>query len=735
MRRLNYGPGRPVSGNLMERRKRLQALLMQRQAGLTESVLGTAMTALALPHTVGARTQQAAHSDHARDEDTEALVAHVAHRGVKGAGKAARLRSRWRAAGRNVDQALQRQGIKARLKGRPKAAPAPSQPPAVVDKDALIHKTADAPRTPARAPYKGGAKAALRGAGAGAALAVGTARSKIQQGYRDRMDEYHKLGESANPNDDSKLKKPANAPATKAPTKPKKPKVEKPVAASTTAAGSQAAGADMQPILTPEQQLSQRAAEIRQSLSRISMASAPSAAKPASAPAPGGSAQQKRESASHFLQSLIEAKRVTSEGRMKRDLKSRANLGIRRGTAVTHTFYSNNRQHVFAGNPLAMRQKILAEHRRKNFQLQPGFENMSPIEVGQYFDSLSDRGMLDRDRATLDDNLFRNSWRAAKRVSGRAYRSAKSFLSGLLSSSQGKKAKESDVVPTIESGDTGESRLMETEFCQFAVGNVKYPHDCDCSACAQLLETSATSFGQNMRSGTSPGGNISELIGADEQEEQLLKRKKRRKRRTVREACDDAAYKAMMQRELLFHGKNPEPVGIARRPRTYFNVLSDLRKLDRLGMNLAMTALALNRLAPAAHRFLMRKNQQGAEDGATTVQQVFYGKPVKEADPFPDVSAADTQFATSHPRLHAFLNSPVGTTRKLGQEKVLQATGHLRIPNSYAYPLSMAGGALAAAGGVYAGKKLIYDPLQKKMAVAKERLERARREKSLASGK
>lgn len=713
-RRLNYGAARPIEGNLLERRKRLKALVKQIRLG--ESVLGAVGTVLAARQVVGQRAQQLAGSDKNPDleYDTPLTVGIGVSKGAKKAGamatprRQARLRRRWR----KMTGVYDAQGKRVTPKPtRPTPKAAPPAPTAPVDP---VSKAAQAPRTLPKSPkYRMSGRAAATGAVGGLALAAGKAQSTAWQGFKDQMRAYHELGESEAPTtagSDKHLKTSSAAPATAKPAKPKKVKPVKPAVNKTATASNSAA--EEQIPLTPEEQLQQRAGEIRQRLSAITMATAKPAAQ---APAPAKTPATKKEAASAFIGSLLEAKRIYSEEKTREQLGSKADIRMRMGTPLTHTFYSNDRKHLFSGNPLAMRQKIIAEHRRKNFALKPGFENMSPVDVGAYFDELSDKGMLEQ-RPSLDDSMIRSTWRGAKRVTGRAFRKVKGFFSNLVSSK--KKTKESDAEP---------------EFCDFSVGNVKYPHDCDCSACRQLLETSATSFGQNMRSDTTRAGNIFEAPGKDALVEKLLKRRKKRKQRRVRESCEDANYAATLTRELRYHGQNPEPLGINRRPKTYFNVYSDLRRLDRLGMNLALTAVALNRLAPVAHRLLLKKQMGNAEDSANWAKRVFQGVPVREGgdvDPFPDVTSSAKDFAAHYPKTHAFLTSPFTATKKAAQSAVISGAKHFNIPNNYVFPTSVAAAGVVTAAGAYAGKKYVYDPIQRKLAKAKEELYRRRMEKN-----
>ena len=703
-----YGEKKALMGRLRElalaRRKRLGE-------SFAGSALNTALTATAAPYVIGGYGQRVAGTtadsvEGVGVDDSEMASARLARdvtaKGLK--------RSNYH--GRRLNAKIERWKRGPR---QPRPTPEPPTKMAKLDKQ-LVNAGHVPPKMPKGAKPTLSTSGVLGGVGLGALAVAGKARETTLRGFRDRMRQYDAM--ESEPVKKPNLEAPStasSAPATDKPKKPKAPKVEKPKAAAGKNADGTTKpikpGAEEQPQVDP---LDARVGEYQRRLSGISMVKSAggSPAKPGAMP----TSTTARESATYFLTGLVEAKKdkVASEQRMKTALRSKANLDLRQGTPVLHTFYTNDRKHLFAGNPMAMRQKIMAEHRRKNFQLKPGFENMSPIDIGTYFDELSDQGMLDRDRKALDKSLVRNTWRKTKRVSGRALRKLRNVFSGVFQAKKTPpaKAKESD-----------------STFCNFAVGNVRYPHECDCVSCKGLLETSATSFGQNMQPGVT--GNIFEITqNKTRAVEQLLRRKRGRKRRKVREAYEDLDYSHNIRRELALHGRNPEPIALARRPRTYFNTYGSLRKMDRLGMTLAGAALAVRGLMPIAQQYLFKRQPVDAARSAENVSKVFRGIPVSESkrerDPFPHVTRSSKQFQHKYPRLHAFFDSPIQTTKKAVQSVALHGARKIGLSNRYAYPASMLGATGVVAGGIYAGKKFLYDPLQKKIWRAEEILRKQR---------
>lgn len=581
------------------------------------------------------------------------------------------------------------------------------------------HKMLSAPPAPKHGKILGKLGKAGRLGMMLAAVGMSNSYGDVRAGYKDRMAEL-RARESEAPKQENKTKEaPTTAPKPKEKTvKPAKAAAKPKI--STAAKNQQV---EQEPMIDP---IEARKQHFQQRLSAITMAKNPPAK-----PTTGGAGKAiGREAAIGFLGGLLEARRIPTEKKMRKEFKSKADTTMRKGTPITHTFYSNDRQHVFRGNPLAMRQKIIAEHRRKNFQLEPDFANYDPIKVGDYFDRLSDRGMLDRDRKTLDDSMLRIGFRKAKRVIGRAMRKAKGFLTDLVTTK-----KETPTKKTTKESDSS--------FCDFAVGNVKYPHDCGCTECHMLLESSATSFGQNMRSDTTPVPNIQEIIDNNRQVviNRLLTRRKRKKRTRVKEAYEDSNRNAYIAREMQLHSKiGRGPNDVARREGTYFGTYRMLRKLDRLGMNIATAALLINGLAPAA-RNIKQMFSSEARGAAENVQRVFRGIPVKESGFEAEVNAAARGYAKTRPRVKEFVDAPWDTVKNAAHaygirgayhvaNKLIKQKEHPNLVKAgkairlHKYPIGKALGYGGIVGAGYLGKKLVYDPIKRRLNNRPSRLER-----------
>lgn len=602
-------------------------------------------------------------------------------------------------------------------------------------------------------------------AGKGALLAYGYGVSKMAQGFRDRMDEYG-ARESDAPMSEPAPKKEATTPVSstssvadpkstspkgklkpagkgvyKAPKPqttegPKGAKKDPGIKQQEDAAKKGAQQSNDSQQQAPDQgemELRGRASEFRQRLSAITMAKSPAPA-PAAAPKSSG-AQTAKESATGFLRGILNIREAEVTKWPKREasvakfLKSKANITIRQGTPVQHTFRSNDGLHQYSGRELAMRQKILAEHKRKKFDLDPNFPNMAPRDLGAHFDYLSDKGMLE-DRPTLDDSYLGYFRRKVTRVGGRLGRKVRGFLEGVVGEkkSQPKQlAKESseETAPLIES---------TTPFCNFAVGNVRYPGECGCPECCTLVETAGTTFGQNMRGDVEDVGNIHEDIQKKKMAiiKRLLSRRKMKKR-IVREAYEDVAR--TVHKDWALHRSHPEPLSVTRRPNSYFQTANSLRKLDRLGMFLAKTAIVANGLAPMAQSLMWQYKDaspqfwRDARRAASKIHASVIGKRtyVRESKPgFGDeVEQAGKAYQSASPRMKEFIDSPWATVRNashaMGMRAVNKAadlTGSTFL-RRHAYPIGKGLGYGGLVGAAYAGKKLIYDPLRKKLEKSK----------------
>ncbi len=562
-----------------------------------------------------------------------------------------------------------------------------------------------------QSPWKG----RLGGAGLVAGAGMMWANQNIKAGYNDRMEQHRGYREADAPMSKPNLKGRTDliAPSTstsvdknvklpkgtlkangKGVNKQKKPfgsvgpkKAIKPV----TPKGTPAA-----PQVSKEQMISNRAAEYRQGMAGISMVKPPAGA--ISPLAVKKSPQKAKESKEFLIGSLLEAKfRYRSEAKSKERLGSNANTSIRKGTNVKHTFRTNDTKHQFSGRPLSMRQKMLSEHKRKGFALPEHYPNMSPKEIGKHFDYLTDQGMLEPRK-----NLDPSNWNYVKRKVKRHYRRGKkkvtNFYKGMVA-----KFNESAKLEGVKEAEV-------KTFCDFEVGNVECPEDCGCASCKELLETAGSSFGQNMRDGTqNPTPNISERVP---QKETLIanifnnrRLSKRKKFRRMRESLEDMKREQFINDELAVHRRNPEPRGLLKRRNTYFNMPSTLGKLDRLGCNVAMTALALNGLAPIARKLLSDPGgfKRAAASAVKNIKKKF-----KESQPFSDVNKADKRYKKKHPYAHAFLNHPMRTTSKAIKSGALKAGKSLGIPEDYIYPGALGIAALSTIGGTAYAKHKLY---------------------------
>jgi hypothetical protein len=605
--------------------------------------------------------------------------------------------------------------------------------------------------------------------GKAAALSYGAGLDRVKRGFQDRMSAYN-VYESEEPLAQPAPKKDATSPipstsslADRKSTSPagklrpsgkgvnkglkpettqgpKKPKKDPGIAAQEKAAKSGASQLEQQQTPDPETVLRGRASEFRSRLSSISMVKSP--ASPALAPV-GKKPQTAKESVSGFLRGLISLREAEvtkwpkSERAVAKLLKSKANIGLRKGTPLKHTFRSNDGQHQYSGRELSMRQKIIAEHRRKNFPLPKNFENMSGRDIGAEFDKLSDRGMLE-ERPNLDPSTINYFRRRVTRVGSRLGRKVKSFLSGVATSPKKTKESETTDAPLIEN---------TTPFCQFSVGNVKYPEECGCPECATLIETAGTTFGQNLRPGNIDEAEIYEDVQKKKSAiKRLLNKRRTKKRKRVREAYEDIGR--VVTRDMNLHRRSPEPISLTRRPNSYFQSSSTLRKLDRLGMFLAKTALVAHGLSPMAQSLMWQYKDASPQFWADTRRaasaikdslvgksrnRVFRGHPVSESGSFRDeVEQGSKAYSSKYPRLGEFVDKPVDTVKNATHAlttRLVRRAGEKMGSDTlkrHAYPIGKAIGYSGLALGAYGAKKLIYDPIRQK-------LEKARLKKSQKS--
>lgn len=626
---------------------------------------------------------------------------------------------------------------------------------------------------PAR-KFKGGMdwKSKLGTAGKAAALTYGAGMDRLHRGFSDRMDEYY-ARESEEPAAEPAPKKDAQSripststvadrrstppqgklrPAGKGLYKSPKPQTQEgPQEPKKDPGIKQQEDAAKQGVAAPqdrtqsqqeqaEMEIRGRAQEMRQRLSAITMAKNP-APKPLAQPST--KTQTAKESARGFLHGVLnlreaEVKWPKSERAIAKLLRSKANIGLRKGTSVKHTFRSNDGNYQYSGRELSMRQKMLAEHRRKNFKLPDHFANMSGKELGSHFDYLSDQGMLEP-RKNLDPSYLNYFRRKTMRVGGRLKRKVTGFLSGVVDKFRSRKPEKRKESEEVDDGALIESMVP---FCNFAVGNVKYPGDCGCPECEKLIETAGTTFGQNMRGPTQEMEEAKGNIHEDIQKKQfaikrLLGRRKKKKKRKVREAYEDIARTT--ERDLMLHRRNPPPLSVTQRPRSYFQTPNLLRRLDRLGMFIAKTAIVAHGLKPMAQSLMWQYKDQSPQfwkDTARAAQsihdsligrkpRVFRGVPVREASFGEEVWNRGQRYSERHPRIAEFTHQPAQAIKTAahalgsrGVEKLGKITKSEFLQN-HAYPLGKLAGYAGLVGGVYGAKKLIYDPIRNRLRKSK----------------
>lgn len=367
-----------------------------------------------------------------------------------------------------------------------------------------------------------------------------------------------------------------------------------------------AKAADQEQTITPEQQTQLRAGEIRQRLAGISMIKSP-------LPKPAGASMQKpaaRES-DPFIVGDKKIRRGARENTVAKVLKSKASPHLRSGTGIKHTFISDDKQHLYSGRALSMRQKIISEHKRKNFPLPENFSNIAPEKIGATFDSLSDRGMLE-DRPSLDDSTLRRWGRMGKRVFGRTKRNIVGMFKNVAQKVTSFRKKESE--------ETAPAELLE---CGFELGQIETPQDCSCSKCQELLEMSSTSVGQMTRAGVkAPNLHgivpeetpnlLQDLLQPKEKKSNVVKKiiaatvknnvssrenlhvnRKRRDKKRGKES--DVVKGGLMEaydmsRDFLLHEHEKRHGARSYFKRGFFNTNNLLFKMDRLGHAVATVA-------------------------------------------------------------------------------------------------------------------------------------------------
>jgi len=647
----------------------------------------------------------------------------------------------------------------------------------------------------AKSMVSGAMKAGATTVGAGvegAAYATG----KVMDGIKDYHRTMHEADDTGNssPAPKKEATKPVTGTSTTADTKstspaaktdpkgkalkgpkpqttvgPKKPKVENPAKKQQAAVK---ADAQAQPQLTPEQQQQQnfhaRAGEFRQRLSAITMVpAAKTGAKPQGmAKMPGAK--------ENFLASILNLREARlknvephivavntgkthtiihnkmDEKHVAKRLNSKATPALRAGTPVAHTFWSNDGKHLFHGNPLAMRQKILSEHKRKKFALHTDFPNMNPIQVGSYFDELSDQGMLE-DRPGLDPSWTSKFGRKVTRVGKRTGKKVRKFYDGIVSYFKGaqnegaatkrKGISESESPETAASESAASPEGQEDSFCNFITGNVSHPSECFCHECNSLVretltETAGTSFGGMMRGGTRGSNELSgkplegnimeENVEQQRKKEFVIKRllagKRGRKRSRVREAFEDVQHDSdFMRREYEQHSKNKEPLALMRRPRTYFSLPETFHKLDRLGMMLATTALIGRNIKPSMALMKFGYNNipsefwQDARHASNMIKshvasgKMFRTRENDEHAPkyLPALHAASKD---TDEQLKDFSDNPLAYTHNWTKDKLVRVARKTSINKKYHYPLASAGSAAAHAAVPFLAK-MAYDKL------------------------
>lgn len=368
--------------------------------------------------------------------------------------------------------------------------------------------------------------------------------------------------------------------------------------------GADAAGQG-QEIAARQQAQQIRAGEIRHRLSGISMVRSP--LPPAGLPLKKAAARE----SDPFVVGDNTIDRDAEENVVARILKSKASPSVRAGTDVKHTFISDDKQHLFSGRPLSMRQKIISEHKRKKFPLPENFSNISPDKIGEVFDSLSDRGMLE-DRPALDDSTLRRWGRKGKRVFGRTKRNIVGMFKNIAEKVTSRRKKESE--------ETAPAELLE---CGFELGQIETPLDCSCSKCQELLEMSSSSAGQMTRAGVQSlaldkvvpeetPNLLLDLLQPKEKKSNIVKKiiaavaknnvssinnpHLHRKRRSRKRGKESDVVKGRlveaydMSRDFLLHEHEKRHGARSYFKRGFFNTNNLLFKMDRLGHAVATVA-------------------------------------------------------------------------------------------------------------------------------------------------
>lgn len=210
------------------------------------------------------------------------------------------------------------------------------------------------------------------------------------------------------------------------------------------------------------------------------------------------------------------------------DLGKKTHVKTVSGVPLKYTYFSNDRKHNYAGKTIGMRQKTISLHRRLEKSLPHGYENYPFEKVNRYFKRINKTAWHDHHMGKLPlikrlkihgNNILRKVRKLV--VTGKMNESA-IFEDGAFVESS------SNQTPDLE--------------CSFLAEKVSTPMECGCIDCKaiskkivenqkELRETSATSFGQNLRgSGTRQEHEEKETKKHEEIERKHKKRKKRKDR-------------------------------------------------------------------------------------------------------------------------------------------------------------------------------------------------------------
>lgn len=216
----------------------------------------------------------------------------------------------------------------------------------------------------------------------------------------------------------------------------------------------------------------------------------------------------------------------------KADMGKKTHVKTISGVPLKFTFFSNDRKHNYAGRTIGMRQKTISLHRRLEKSLPHGYENYPFEKVGNYFKRINKTAWHDHHMGKLP---------LIKRLKIRG----NDLLNKVRKLVTHGKVSESTISETMDFVES-QPPVVDPD-CNFLAEKVSTPMECGCQDCKaiskkivekqkELRETSVSSFGQNLRDGTSHEEHeAKETKKREEFERRHKKHKKRKKREDKRE--------------------------------------------------------------------------------------------------------------------------------------------------------------------------------------------------------